>query len=807
MRIIWQGQTRDILYDVGARFADVALARDSSLFDPSRVVWSKDVLDELHEHFVLGADWGDRSFEEKLESQLASSSDEATLLFAELLYFNLLAAVDMKGPTKRQRVGFVLSLMNDPPDVPDEIDRAFDTGIARVGSGKNHRYWQLAALIEFARRWKGLPTEQQADLLTDAWQFKDFAGDQEWFKAGLQRESLLHLLFPDDFESIISEPHKKQIVKTFEDLVPDGVADVDRALLEIRKGLEPQFGPELHFYEPDLKKLWQPPKASPWDALARWGAKFVSDPDFDEQERDYKVEFAGRLAGVRDALRAGDDWVSMFDRDVTRSINLLNWRQWDEVRTWLQEHPKGAEQAFERLWDPAPPIANRVTDFGEQLGKTISGQGTRIAVASVMLMAFDAGTYPPYRPQAFKNYRSLVDYPGPELPCDDGTRLEHALAFFDRVVDEMTKRDVGLRDRLDAQGMLWMLTRVSADELLETWPADEVDDFLRWRGDLPDDDVGLEDELDRKPAKPTDALTAVADRLLLPREFLARIKRLLADRPQILFYGPPGTGKTYVAREFAAAVAGDPDRVKLVQFHPSYAYEDFVEGFRPDPDSGGAGFRLVDGPLKRLANQAAADSKNTYVLIIDELNRGNVAKVFGELYFLLEYRDHEITLQYSSAPFQLPHNLWIIGTMNTADRSIALMDAALRRRFYFQSFLPDQPPISGLLDKWLARHAPNLRWLSEVLARVNRQIDDPHFAVGPSYFLRTDLTADWVEAIWDHAVLPYLEEQFFGQEDQLDRFRLTALRDDTDGAEEVDDDTDATLDAGRDESDADPDPA
>jgi 5-methylcytosine-specific restriction enzyme B len=108
------------------------------------------------------------------------------------------------------------------------------------------------------------------------------------------------------------------------------------------------------------------------------------------------------------------------------------------------------------------------------------------------------------------------------------------------------------------------------------------------------------------------------------------------------------------------------------------------------------------------------------------------------------------------------------------------MDAALRRRFYFQSFLPGEPPIAGLLDRWLSRHTPALRWVAEILDRVNRQIDDPHFAVGPSYFLRKDLTADWVEAIWEHAVLPYLEEQYFGDEDQLVRFRLSALRDDVD---------------------------
>ena len=145
------------------------------------------------------------------------------------------------------------------------------------------------------------------------------------------------------------------------------------------------------------------------------------------------------------------------------------------------------------------------------------------------------------------------------------------------------------------------------------------------------------------------------------------------------------------------------DAVKIVQFHPSYAYEDFVEGYRPHLHNGGQpGFRLVEGPLKRLALRASENPDVVHVLLIDEINRGNIAKVFGELYYLLEYRDEAIDLQYGGGQgFSLPKNLWLIGTMNTADRSIALIDAALRRRFYFVPFFPDQPPIRGLLRRWL----------------------------------------------------------------------------------------------------------
>ena len=150
-----------------------------------------------------------------------------------------------------------------------------------------------------------------------------------------------------------------------------------------------------------------------------------------------------------------------------------------------------------------------------------------------------------------------------------------------------------------------------------------------------------------------------------------------------------------MAQALAEHLAGSPDRVSLVQFHPSYSYEDFVQGYRPTLRDGQPGFELRDGPLLRAAEQARQEPNANHYLIIDEINRGNIANVFGELYFLLEYRDKEINLQYDDKPFTLPPNLYIIGTMNTADRSIALVDLALRRRFYFVEFHPDIEPVQA----------------------------------------------------------------------------------------------------------------
>ncbi|CAB4712170.1 MAG: EVE domain-containing protein [Actinobacteria bacterium] len=269
-----------------------------------------------------------------------------------------------------------------------------------------------------------------------------------------------------------------------------------------------------------------------------------------------------------------------------------------------------------------------------------------------------------------------------------------------------------------------------------------------------------------------DALATLAEKLYLPASVLEEAIDLLDDKHQLVLYGPPGTGKTFLALELAEFLAG-PDAVEIVQFHPSYSYEDFVEGYRPT-DSGA--FKLRSGPLRRMAEMAQSEPDRKHFLIIDELNRGNVAKIFGELYFLLEYRDRKISLQYSEDTFGLPPNLYIIATMNTADRSIGLLDAALRRRFHFMSLYPDDDGFSTLLSRWLSERSPDMLWVADVVAEANRRLDDRHRSIGPSHFLKSGLTEKRVAQIWKHSILPYIADQFFGREKEVDRFELDVLR-------------------------------
>ncbi len=367
-----------------------------------------------------------------------------------------------------------------------------------------------------------------------------------------------------------------------------------------------------------------------------------------------------------------------------------------------------------------------------------------------MLLGLDVQDYPPFKVTLFNDAYRRTEYDQPKKDADEAGVYEHALGFLDKFIAEARSRGLPVRHRLDAQSLVYVI------------PLQEAETVESRTEEVLPPEINLE---------------TLAEELLLPVEFLNEIETLLKDKKQVIFQGPPGTGKTYVAQKLAQRLAGSKNRVTLVQFHPSYAYEDFVEGYRPTLKEGLATFELRKGPLRRAAEQARNDSGADHFLIIDEINRGNLAKIFGELYFLLEYRDEPVDLLYSEEPFSLPKNLYIIGTMNTADRSIALVDLALRRRFYFKMFHPDDEPIKSVLGKWLKANAPDMAWVADVVERVNELLkDDRHAAIGPSYFMQDKLDEGKVKRIWEHSVLPYIEERRFSGEAIDDKFALEKLR-------------------------------
>lgn len=261
----------------------------------------------------------------------------------------------------------------------------------------------------------------------------------------------------------------------------------------------------------------------------------------------------------------------------------------------------------------------------------------------------------------------------------------------------------------------------------------------------------------------------LAEATHLHEAWLGKVVSALHRRGQVILYGPPGTGKTYVARALADRLGKPGSVVKRIQFHPSYTYEDFFAGYRPVTDAAGhLSFSLTRGPLREIADEARKNPDVPHVLMIDEINRANLSKVFGELYYLLEYRDDAIDVLYAGSgddggkSFSLPANVLIIGTMNTADRSIALLDSAMRRRFSFFELHPDVAPVKGILGRWSQHHQQTLP-VAALFELLNESIRDREDRIGPSHLLRTDdLGLDDLRAVWEESILPLLEERHIG---------------------------------------------
>ncbi|MEO9248015.1 AAA family ATPase [Citricoccus nitrophenolicus] len=346
-----------------------------------------------------------------------------------------------------------------------------------------------------------------------------------------------------------------------------------------------------------------------------------------------------------------------------------------------------------------------------------------------------------------------------------------------------------------AKGKLAMLKLLELDvPYAETRGAKQVsaNDILRARLDpyFPGELLGMGEFLywlaaqdeEPEPEVEIDPMDDLAEELLVDRSFIDDIVDLLRDKKQVVFYGPPGTGKTYFARKLAETLAPEPERRPVVQFHPSTSYEDFFEGYRPETNVDGVmTYSLQKGPLAELALRASNAPGRRHVMIIDEINRANLPKVLGELLFLFEYRDTPVrTLYRPDDPFELPQDVWFIGTMNTADRSIALVDAALRRRFHFVPFFPNHGPMAGLLGRWLGREGEPA-WVGELVSQVNAELEaelgGPHLQLGASHFMKRGLDKDALRRIWTYDIEPFIEDQFFGDPARIDQFRFDRVMD------------------------------
>ena len=453
---------RDPVYNMAHRWAERCLASDESLFSQTYHAWTMQSLEDIHERFIAGRDESDDRFMVKLERQLAGARHETVLLFAEMMYVHLLIAHDTGGAAKRRTINQILSWMPEQCSIPDDLSVALERGIANVGPARMHLPNQLRFLTEFALKFKSCDESERSRLLSDPWAFHETVMTTETPSAQTQKHALIHLIFPDTFEPIVSEEHKRQIVSAFRFHRPGTATSLDQELLKVRQLLNDRFGREASYYAPEIEILWRT-RINEWDAFVQWGKRFHEWETFDEWERDYKLRPAKTLAEVREALVTGGDWIALIERAFKNTDqNLVRWQAYDRFLKWMQTHPEDAKQSLLALWSSDTVSEDGIRRFFDLVPisrDVLSSPGERVSVLSFLTMGVDPYRFPPYKASAFQKAYALTGYSPPTYGTSHADVYCHALGFLDRMIEESLKRGLVLRDRLDAQGVMWAVTK------------------------------------------------------------------------------------------------------------------------------------------------------------------------------------------------------------------------------------------------------------------------------------------------------------------------------------------------------------
>ncbi|WP_165820036.1 AAA family ATPase [Microvirga sp. KLBC 81] len=500
-----------------------------------------------------------------------------------------------------------------------------------------------------------------------------------------------------------------------------------------------------------------------------------------EHERDYKDElrmlFLADVLPLAEKARQSSDaahaLTAALHSILTRKLkstgrpqNLIRWQVVDRLKPGDKSMTERLGRALADLLiendNQISRLERFITVVGLELQKAgVSGpNGIARLLGSCALMLMDPETFVAIRTELFE--KSVNSLTGTRFPTysDEPGRVRVSMDLAERLRSYLA--DVWHwrpKDLIDIQSFLWVSQMYDA-------PNQEIDDTSAEPPELIATEVQI----------PAYSIDDAMNGLFMDRSKFERILAVWGAKKNLVLQGAPGVGKSFVARRLAYTLLGekDPSRLETVQFHQSYGYEDFVQGYRPT-ESGS--FALRDGVFFRFCRRALSDPNRRYVFIIDEINRGNLSKVFGELMLLIEpdKRGPEwaARLAYSSeddAPFYVPDNLFIIGMMNTADRSLSLVDYALRRRFAFVTLepafsdpkFPEHLAAAGVTGSLIGQIVDGMMQVNAAIAEDRLNLG-PGFCIGHSFFVPTSNspTVEWYQRVIDTEIRPLIEEYWF----------------------------------------------
>ena len=724
--------------DAAKQWKQRCLIEGQSLFTDERL-WTRARFEQLRTYFVERPDSGSDPFEEKLRRQLDPAPPEAKRLWAEMTWAYDLIANNIKRVTKLDRIRTVWEWSGT--SLPEEhwaLGEVLEHGVSNPGPAWNtHRWRELGFIVTLMIAWFSLSAEERKTQLAEPWRLAEWIDRQEGSNRRQFRHAVLYLLFPDSFEYILTTRHKRDVIEAFrgqQDNAPSigqmKLVDLDRELLAIRERLETEHpNVVVDFYESPFKEDWRSSSAS------------TSRPEEDGAGTDDE----DAESWYRKRFGAADVWV------IAPGEGARLWWEFREQRIAAIGYDEGGGLGDLGEYDSREAVHRALIENGT--GKNPSNHSLAVWEFSHEIKV---GDY-----LIAKRGRSVILGWG-EVTGD--YRYEPDRPEYRHV------RDVD-----------WHACRnpLSLGHLIATKTLTRFTPYREWlrntfrRIDRPERPVP-------KP-EPYDIVLALGDLFVDDGQF-RRILDSIALRKNLILQGPPGVGKTFIAKRIAWCLIRRKDSrpIEMVQFHQSYAYEDFVQGWRPNEEGG---FTLRNGVFFEFCKRAEQEPETPFVFIIDEINRGNLSRIFGELLMLIESDkrgpDHAIRLTYGKAGecFSVPDNVHLLGLMNTADRSLAMVDYALRRRFAFETL---RPAYGAKFREYLLEADVERALIDRIVRNMSNLNDDirkdkdlgPGFEIGHSYFVpdeSADADEQWYRNVVDTQIAPLLREYWFDRSEYVDR--------------------------------------